>query len=109
MADELNYNRESHLRWYLKNGKEYYKQYYKDNKAKINEYHKDYYNKNSDKLKKKQRAYHHANYFSKSQSYFKEHYFKHRLHLLETARRKREYGHGIVTINTNNKFIINFK
>ena len=106
---ELNYNRESHLRWYLNNGKKYYKNYYYENKEKISEYQKTYYLKNRDYIRKKQNKYHHDNYYSKHQSYFKENYLQKRQEILNKQADKKAYGNKIVKFNNQDKFIISFK
>tara|TARA_Y100000385_G_C12917151_1_gene560885 strand:+ start:218 stop:550 length:333 start_codon:yes stop_codon:yes gene_type:complete len=106
---ELNYNRESHLRWYNENGKKYYKEYYQLNKDKVREYQKTYYQKNRDYIRKRQKTYHHENYYSKYQSYFKEHYLQKRQEVLDKQAYQKAYGNGIVKFNNEEKFIISFK
>ena len=106
---ELKYNRESHLNWYNRCGREYYKNYYIKNKDRIAEYQKKYYQNNKKYIRRRQNKYHHENYYSKYQSYFKEHYLQKRQEVLNKAAEKKAYGNKIVKINNDKKYIISFK
>ena len=109
----LNYNRESHLRWYKKSGKEYYKNYYEENKEKIRQYQLKYYEKNKQEIRRRQRKYYYTyindeNYYKQNINYFKKYYESKRQKLLDLQAHKKAYGNCNVKFNSDKKYIISF-
>ena len=105
---EFNYNRESHLLWYIKNGKKYYKEYYELNKDKVRQYQKTYYEKNKNYIRIRQKNYFHETY-KHNKTYYENYYSKNRKELLDKVTHRKQYGNGIVKFNNEEKFIISFK
>jgi len=110
---KVNYPRESHVKWYNKVGKEYYKNYYDENREKVREYQKIYYEKNKEYIRNRQKKYYrkyynNKNYYCKNKDYFKNYYDSNRQEILDKQNYKKAYGHGQVNIKQGS-FIISFK
>ena len=109
----LNYPRETHLKWYNKAGRDYYKNYYNDNKDKIREYQKLYYEKNKKDIRKRQLEYYHKHYnnheyYCKNKNILQKKYLENRQKTLDKQAYKKAYGNCIVKFNNEKKYIVSF-